>query len=142
MTDMKRILALATIMLLPLVLVGFPPVAKAAPEVVTYTATAPTTGNTPTGYRWWWKLGNAPWAVVTVAGSDSTLTPTITVTIPENVPTQLWVQAYDRPASPRMSGDEMIGTTTVRRYGVQSPYSQPHTVTAPSVGGCGRPVRQ
>lgn len=136
---MRRLVAALAVLMLSAV---WPPMSGAAPEVTTYTATAPTTGSTLVGYRWWWKLGNAPWAIITQAGSDTTLTPTITVTVPENVPTQLWVQAYDRPATPLMQGEQMIGTTTTRRYGVQSPYSVPYTVTAPGVGACGRPVRQ
>ena len=124
------------------VLVGFPPSASAQTESVRYVATAPTTGSTTVGYRWWIKYGAAAWTVLTVAGSDSTLTPTITCAATVGVPHQVWVEAYDRPGVAVMSGEEMIGATTVRRYGPRSPYAIPYNPTSAAPGGCGRPVRQ
>lgn len=119
-----------------------PPLVFAQTEAVTYTATAPTTGNTPVGYQWWSKIGTAPWSIQTVAGTDSTFTPTATFAVPTGIPHQVYVRAFDRVATPVMQGEQMVGVTTARRFGVQSPYGVPYTPPTNAPGGCGRPVRQ
>ncbi|HAM56409.1 MAG TPA: hypothetical protein DC063_03745 [Arenimonas sp.] len=132
---------LAAAVLFLIALAAFPPAGQAQ-EAVTYTATAPTTGNTPVGYQWWTKIGTSAWTVQAVAGADSTVTPTATFTVPVGVPHQVYVRAFDRVATPVMQGEQMVGVTTARRFGVQSPYGVPYTPPTSAPGGCGRPVRQ
>ncbi len=131
---MKRIIAALALLAIS---AAWPPTSQAQ-QAVTYTWTAPTTGGAVLGYTVWRNAGTGIWVSVV----DSTQTRTYTYTQPAGTSHQIKVAAFNRRSVPIMSGELMVGTTTARQYGPDSPFSVPNSTDINVPGGCGRPVKQ